>query len=51
MCTCKHVNNIYLLHNLGKPNAQYEGQRRKKKSATNGQLLPGAQKFYSAGKL
>lgn len=23
----------------------------KKKSATNGQLLPGAQKFYSAGKL
>lgn len=27
---CKHVNDIYLFHNLGKPNAQYTAQRRKK---------------------
>lgn len=47
---CIHVSDIYSTHNLGKPNPEYGGQRRKKMS-TSKQLLPRAQKFCLPGKL
>lgn len=37
---CMHVNDIYSLHNPGKPDPEYEGQRRKKENSIEKQLLP-----------
>lgn len=37
---CIHVSDIYSTHNLGKPNPEYEGQRRKKKCQHRNNYFP-----------